>query len=157
MSAQHAAPCRQRGMTTMEIALVLPILLLIVCGIIETANMLRIQVTMNSAITALAREVAVDPTVRTQTTAEAYMFSHNLIPMVQQELANNVTANAPVLTLAPENPTCTSASCDPFNVGLNYSYVAITPLMQPFFDGVILSASATKTAEPTTANTTASQ
>jgi len=155
--ALQVADNRQRGMTTVELALVLPVLLLILCGIIETANMMRMQMTLNSAVSALARRVAVDPTVRTQAAAAAAMTSSNLVPMVQQTLDNNTTADAPVLSLDPENPTCTSASCDPFVVTITYGYHAITPLMTAFFDGITLSASATKTAEPGSTGSSASE
>lgn len=157
MARHHAADRRQQGMTTLEIALMLPILFIILCGIIEASNMLRIQVTLSSAATALAREVAIDPTVRTEAAAVTYMAEHNLITGVQQNTANNVPTDAPVLTLSPENPTCTSASCDPFTVGLNYTYLAVTPVMRQLFDGVVLSTSVTKTTEPSTASTTTTQ
>jgi Flp pilus assembly protein TadG len=143
--------------TLTEFAIVIPILCLILFGIIEAANMMRIQITMNSAVTALARVVAVDPTVRTEDTATNYMLSHNLVTGVQQRLYDNVTANAPVVSLNPENPTCTSSSCNAFVLSINYAYRTVTPLMTPFFDGITLSATTSKTTEPSTAGSNSSQ
>jgi Flp pilus assembly protein TadG len=137
----------EAGTSAVEMALILPVLLLMLFGIIDLANMLRIQITLDSAASNVAREVALDPLVRTQTSATSYMNDNNLLPGVKQ---NDPRASEPVLTLSPQNPTCTSSSCTPFEVGITYTYYAITQLTQPFFDGIVLSASVRKTAEPGT-------
>lgn len=155
MALPNVRTNRQRGVTTVELALVLPVLLLILCGILELANIMRIQMTINSAVTNLARVVALDPTVRTQAQANDYLAGQGLLPMVRQTLGDGTSAEAPTLSLTPENPTCTSASCDPFVVRIAYTYTGITPLTKDFFDGLVLSASATKTAEPGSTSSTA--
>ena len=147
---QRANP--EAGFTTIiEFALVLPILLMVLFGIIELANIMRTQITLNSAVSTLARQVAVDPTVRTQAAVADFMSQNGLLPLVTQTADNR--AVSPTLTLDPENPICTSASCLPFKVQLTYAYYAVTPLMAPFFDGIILSATASKTAEPSSGTT----
>jgi Flp pilus assembly protein TadG len=138
---------KQSGATTVELALILPMLLLMLFGILDIANMLRIQVTLHSATANMARQIALDSTVRTQSSAAAYMIANKLLPEVTQD---DNRASDPTLTLSPENPTCTSSSCTAFEVGITYTYYAITPLTKPFFDGIVLSASVKKTAEPGT-------
>lgn len=153
---RHPVPKhRQTGSTAAEMALVLPVLLLMLFGIIDLANMLRIQLTLNSAVTNAARQVSLDPNVRTQNAVSAFSDSHNLTTDVRQTLTNGTDgtpsyAEPPAFTLTPENPSCTSASCDAFELGVTYIYHAITPLTKPFFDGIVLSASVKKTAEPGT-------
>jgi Flp pilus assembly protein TadG len=139
----------QRGTTTVELALVLPILISLVLGSIEIANILRVQMTLDNAATTVAREVSVDPTVRTQAAAETYMLDNGLLPDVTQK---NQGATDPILTLTPENPTCSlSETCSPFTLKIAYTYHAVvTPFMEPFFDGLALSASVKRTVEPGT-------
>lgn len=145
----------QAGSTATEMALILPVLLLMLFGIIDLSNLLRIQVTLNSAVTNAARQVSLDPNVRTQSTLSSFCDSNNLTTDVRQYLGQDASggdsyADPPVFTLSPENPTCTSSSCNPFELGVTYTYHAITPLTKAFFDGIVLSASVKKTTEPGT-------
>ena len=133
----------QAGSLTVEMALVLPILLSLVLGIIEIANIMRIQLTMDSAVTAIAHDAAMHET--TQASAEQYMSTNDLLPGVQQSPA----APTPVLTLTPATTTtCKATPCTPYEVKLTYNYQAMTALMQPFFDNIKLTASARKISEP---------
>jgi Flp pilus assembly protein TadG len=142
---RQPAAGKQAGTTALEMALILPVLLLMLFGIVDIANILRIQFTLNNAVSSVARQVALDSSVRTQAAAASYLTDKDLLPEVTQ---NDGRASDPVLTLSPENPTCTSSSCAPFEVGITYTYYALTQLTQPFFDGIVLSASVKKTAEP---------
>lgn len=141
----HPRTPAQAGTTAIEMALILPVLFLMLFGIIDLANMLRIQITLDSAATAVARQIALDASIRSQTTADAYLTDNGLLPGVTQ---NDKRASPPVITLTPEHPTCTATSCSPFTVNLTYTYYALTQITQPFFDGIVLSASVKKTAEP---------
>ncbi len=135
----------QAGVTTVEMALVLPVLFLMLFGIIEIANILRIQITLDSAVTAIARDAATKQT--TQNAAEQYMNSKGLLPAVTQ--AADQGAVPPVLTLSPSTTTtCKVTPCTPFEVKLAYTYKAVTPMMQPFFDDLVLTASAKRASEP---------
>ena len=133
----------QAGSLAVEMALVLPILLSLFFGIIEIANILRIQMTMNNAVTAIAHNTAMHET--SQTSAQQFMSENNLVPMVKQ----SDTADPPVLTLSPTTTTsCKATPCTPFEVKLTYKYEALTQPMKPFFDNIELSASARKISEP---------
>ncbi|HML54646.1 MAG TPA: TadE/TadG family type IV pilus assembly protein [Solidesulfovibrio magneticus] len=132
----------QAGSLTVEMALVLPILLTLLLGIIELGNILRIQATLESAVGKIARYAATQET--TTSSAKNYMDSQGLVPMVQQ--ANS--SDGPQLTMSPSTTTaCSETPCTPFEVSLEYTYYAMTPPMKPFFDNIKLSASAKKMSE----------
>lgn len=133
----------QAGSLAIEMALVLPVILSLVLGIIEIANILRIQTTLNSAVTTIAHDAAMHES--SQASAEQFMNAKGLIPGVKQSEG----AAAPVLTLSPAlTTTCKATPCDPFEVKLTYNYQAMVELMKPFFDNIQLSASARKISEP---------
>lgn len=135
----------QKGSTAVEMALVLPVLLLMLFGIIEIANILRIQITLDSAVTTLARDAATHQT--TQSSAQQYLTANGLIPDVTQTGSQGATP--PVLTLSPATTTtCKVTPCAPFEIKLTYTYKAIIELMKPFFDNLVLTASAKKASEP---------
>uniref|UniRef100_I2Q3Z8 TadE-like protein n=1 Tax=Desulfovibrio sp. U5L TaxID=596152 RepID=I2Q3Z8_9BACT len=135
----------ETGSTAVELALVLPVLLLILFGIIEIANILRIQITLDSAVTTIARDAATHQT--TQSSAEQYMNQEGLLPAVTQ--TGSQGAVPPVLTLSPATTaTCKVTPCAPFVVTLSYTYKALTPMMEPFFDDLVLTASAKRASEP---------
>jgi len=132
----------QAGSLTVEMALVLPILLTLILGILEIGNIMRIQATLQSAVTKIAHYAATQET--TQTSAQNYMTSQGLVPMVKQSDA----ADPPALQLSPSTTTsCSETPCAPFEVSLTYTYHAMTPPMKPFFDNIKLSASAKKMSE----------
>ena len=132
----------QAGSLTVEMALVLPILLTLILGILEIGNILRIQATLQSAVTKIAHYAATQET--SQATAQSYMTSQGLVPMVQQ----SDSSEAPKLTLSPSTTSsCKQTPCTPFQVSLEYTYSAMTPPMKPFFDNIKLSASAKKMSE----------
>lgn len=144
---QHPTPPRDRrgqaGSLAVEMALVLPVLLSLVLGIMEIANIIRIQLTLDSAATAIAHDAAMHET--SQDSAEQYMNTNGLLPGVKQ----SDSAPAPVLTLSPATTTtCKATPCPPFEVKLTYTYQAMTDLMSPFFDNIQLTASARKISEP---------
>lgn len=143
----HPAPrgreTAQAGSLVVEMALVLPILLSLLFAIIEVANILRIQVTLNNAVTTIAHDATMHET--SQSSAEQFMNANGLIPMVKQ----SDLADAPSLTLSPATTTsCKATPCTPFEVKLTYTYQALIEPMKPFFDNIQLSASARKISEP---------
>lgn len=138
------APARrgQAGSLTVEMALVLPVLLTLLLGIMEVGNILRIQATLQSAVGKIAHYAATQET--TQTSAQNFMDSQGLVPGVQQA----DSTEAPLLTLSPATTSsCKETPCAPFEVSLEYTYYAMTPPMKPFFDNIKLSASAKKMSE----------
>lgn len=132
----------QAGSLTVEMALVLPVLLTLLLGIIELGNILRIQTTLQSAVTKIAHYAATQET--SQAAAQNFMDSQGLVPGVQQ--ADN--SEGPQLTLSPSTTTaCSETPCMPFEVSLEYTYYAMSYPMKPFFDQIKLSASAKKMSE----------
>lgn len=145
----HTRPKRPRGghgqagSLAVEMALVLPVLITMLLGTIEIANIVRIQTTMDSAVTAIAHDAAMHET--TQSSAAQYMNDNGLLPGVRQ----SESAPAPALTLTPAaTSTCKATPCTPFEVKLTYTYQAMSDLMKPFFDNIKLTASARKVSEP---------
>jgi len=133
----------QAGSLAVEMALVLPVIITMLLGTIEIANIVRIQTTMNSAVTVIAHDAAMHET--TQSSAAQYMSDNGLLPGVQQ----SDSAPAPVLTLTPPaTATCKATPCAPFEVKLTYTYQALSDPMKPFFDNIKLTASARKISEP---------
>ena len=133
----------QAGSLVVEMALVLPILFGLLFAIIEIANILRIQMTLNNAVTTIAHDTAMRET--TQASAEQFMNTNDLVPMVKQ----SDQADPPTLTLSPATTTsCKATPCTPFEVRLTYTYEALIEPMKPFFDNIQLSASARKISEP---------
>lgn len=134
-----------RGASAVEMALVLPVLLLMFFGIIEIANILRIQVSLQSTVTSIAHDAAMHQT--TQASAEQYMGANELASVIKQSTFDD--AADPVLTLTPpETTSCKQTPCTPFEVRLTYRYMAMLDLMKPFFDNLELSATARKVSEP---------
>ncbi|WP_428566474.1 MAG: TadE/TadG family type IV pilus assembly protein [Solidesulfovibrio sp. DCME] len=133
---------QERGVTTLEMALVLPVFFMMLFGIIELANILRIQFQLNNAVSEAARTATLVET----TTSTAKSSVENLLSAITQ---NNPKAQAPEFNLSPSpTATCKETPCDPFTVQASYTYYAINPLMEPFFDGLQLSASAKRISEP---------
>jgi Flp pilus assembly protein TadG len=140
--ARPGGVAAQAGSLTVEMALVLPILISLLLGIIEIANIMRIQMSLNSAVTTIAHDTAMHKT--TKETAETFMNSNNLLLGVKQ----SDEADPPSLSLTPvETTPCKTTPCTPFEVKLTYTYKALTSLMEPFFDNIQLTASARKMSE----------
>ena len=132
----------QAGSLSVEMALVLPVLLTLLLGIMEIGNILRIQTTLQSAVGKIAHYAATQET--SQATAQNFMDSQGLVPGVQQADSQD----APLLTLSPSTTSsCKETPCAPFEVSLEYTYYAMTYPMKPFFDHIKLSASAKKMSE----------
>lgn len=153
----HACHRREAGSTAVEFALILPVLVSLLLGIIEIANILRIQFTLDSAATTMARYVSQADNANAtdsnyyESDAQAE-FNNNLsqyAPSVQQGSNTTNPASPPALTMSPTTrPSCNSSSCNPFLITITYTYQALSPPMQPFFDGLLLTATARKSPEP---------
>jgi Flp pilus assembly protein TadG len=109
-TAPLAAPRHDRGAAAVEFALVLPLLLLLVCGIIDFGRMLNVQLTVSAAAREGARWAALG----------------------QSSVAARVAAAAPGLSSAPSTsvtgcPT-TPAVGDNATVVATTTYTLITPL-----------------------------
>ena len=142
---------RERGVTVVEMAILLPVFLLLVFGIIEVANILRLQMTLESAVAVMARTVSQDTTITNQSGAQSYFNSHldKLVPSVQQNKDQEDASDPPALSMSPASkPACEETPCTPFLITINYTYTPLSPLMTPFFEGLTLSASAKRTSEP---------
>ncbi|MEA5088809.1 TadE/TadG family type IV pilus assembly protein [Solidesulfovibrio sp.] len=141
----------ERGVTAVEMALLLPAFVLLVFGIIEVANILRLQMTLDSAVAVMARTVSQDTTITGESGAQSYFNSHldKLVPSVQQNKDQQDASKPPALTMSPSSkPACEETPCTPFLITINYTYTPLSPIMTPFFEGLTLSASAKRTSEP---------
>lgn len=149
-SGRQPAP-GQQGIAVVEMALLLPAFILLLLGLIEVANILRLQMTLNSAVAVMARTVSQDTNITDESGAQAYFNANraSLVPSIQQHLDTDTPNDPPALTMSPaDKPECTETPCTPFLISISYKYSAITPLMQSIFDNLTLSASAKRTSEP---------
>ena len=99
----------ERGQSIVEFALVLPILLILLCGIIDFGWLYYNQITLNNAAREGARYAVIhyDPTVDWKEEAENRMIN-NMVGVnsataivsdpVEQQITASVTANARILT-----------------------------------------------------------
>jgi Flp pilus assembly protein TadG len=129
----------ERGQGLFEFALVAPIFALVVFGIIEFGNLMRVQIELDEAVRTGAREAAILPS------------STSFAATVQ----NTVTSTAPDLSAisfspAPVYPAACPASTSEVTVTVSYPYAPITPMgtLVPLFGGTfpspkILSSSST--------------
>jgi Flp pilus assembly protein TadG len=160
MAVMHAAKRRagkpspglgQRGVAAVEMALLLPAFVLLLFGIIEVANILRLQMTLDSAVTVMSRMVSQDTNITDESGAQNYFNANldSLVPSVQQQKDQQDASDPPALTMSPSaKPACEETPCTPFLLTINYKYAAMSKIMSPFFDGLVLSATAKRTAEP---------
>ena len=146
-TTSNTPPSRgQAGSLAVEMALVLPILVMLVLGVLEIANIFRIQTTLQGAAAKIAHDAAMSET--TEADAKQFMDDNKLVPMVQQTRDNGQKADPPKLDLTPKTTvSCKETPCDPFEVKLTYVYYAMTEPMKPFFDNLTLTASAKKMSE----------
>ncbi|EFL50248.1 TadE family protein [Solidesulfovibrio fructosivorans JJ]] len=157
---QRVSRRRESGATAVEFALVLPVLVFMLLGIIEVANILRIQFTLESAATTVAHDISQNPNITNQSAAQNLFDGKqdSYAPLVQQGRDTSDPSDPPALAMSPTTrPTCNSSSCTPFLITITYTYKAMTAPMQPFFDGLTLSASARKSPEPNTSTALAAQ
>ncbi len=139
-----------RGATAVELALVLPVLLLFLFGIIELGNLIRIQITLKNAA-----EVG----ARTAITGEGALDGTRMavITNATQNALAAIPAPAPSITISAfpgNNPAATPLAgnagdaCQLMEVRLDYTYQPITPLVGPLLGEVPLSLFERKVNEP---------
>jgi len=118
--------CRERGAAAVEFALVLPILLLCVLGLIEFGRAIWTQATLNYAVQAAARCAAVD-LLTCGTAAQTQQYAVTQAPGLSLPASDfavtthtcgvQVTASLPyaflVPALLPYSPTLSASACFP--------------------------------------------
>lgn len=115
------------GAAALEFALVLPILLMLVFGIISYAYMFSVRQALTQAAAEGARAAAVAQTGQSATRATA---------AVNEALAGlDMTCGAEGLTCTPTPATCGSASC--MRVTVTYAYRANNPIPNLLPDAMI--------------------
>lgn len=119
---------RRRGASAVEFAIVAPVFMLIVLGIVEFGRMVMVQQVITNAAREGARISVLDSATTGRVTAR-----------VNDYLAAASLPNATV-TVSPSPPT--SAGFDePVSVEVRIPFSAVSPLTRPFLsNGVVLSA-----------------
>ena len=115
--SRHAVdgPGRQRGAAAIEFAIILPILLLCVLGLIEFARAIWTQATLDHAVQAAARCAAIDP-VTCGTVAQTQQYA---------------TTKAPGLTLPASVFTVTNPACG-VQVAASLAFDFLVPELLPY-------------------------
>ena len=115
--SRHAVdgPGRERGAAAIEFAIILPILLLCVLGLIEFARAIWTQATLDHAVQAAARCAAIDP-VTCGTVAQTQQYA---------------TTKAPGLTLPASVFTVTNPACG-VQVAASLAFDFLVPELLPY-------------------------
>lgn len=115
--SRHAAggPSRERGAAAIEFAIILPILLLCVLGLIEFGRAIWTQATLDHAVQAAARCAAIDP-VTCGTVAQTQQYA---------------TTKAPGLTLPASVFTVTNPACG-VQVAASLAFDFLVPELLPY-------------------------
>jgi Flp pilus assembly protein TadG len=136
--ASGKAACR--GSTAVEMALVLPILLLFIFGVVEVSNLYRIALTLSKAAE-MGAHVAV--------TGQGYDDGTRMAAITNtvKSYLTAIPAPAPVITVSSwpginpgQTPVKGSAGqpCQLVEVRVDYTYTMITPIVGPIMGGHVL-------------------
>jgi Flp pilus assembly protein TadG len=113
---------KRRGAAAVEFAIVAPIFVLLVFGMIEYGRMVMVQQVITNASREGARRAVLDGVTATdvQTTVNTYL--------------TNGTVSGATVTLNPTNPASATAG-QPVTVTVSVPYTAVSWLPSPFFLG----------------------
>ena len=137
----HQMVRSSEGVALVEFALVIPVLLLLLVGILDTGRAVNAYVTISNASREGARYAALNPTA-----APAAIRSSAVLPHAQQldaaGIAVSVTynasvtsANCPVATTTPPPATSPAPTTIPVRVDVSYPWSAATFFIGQFFGG----------------------
>ena len=111
------ARIEDRGAAAVEFAIVMPLLLLLVCGIVDFGRMLNVQISLSGA----AREGARWAALRLDTTTSTS------VPSRVNQAAPDITSPGPVTQVVSSCPASPQPT-DHARVRANYTYTMLTPL-----------------------------
>ena len=124
----------------MEFALILPILILLLVGILDTGRAVNAYVTISNASREGARYVALNPTA-----APSAIKSNAVLPHTQQldpgsvavsvTYSGNVTSNACPVATTTAPPAASPPATIPVRVDVTYPWSAATFFIGQFFGG----------------------
>jgi Flp pilus assembly protein TadG len=129
------------GVALVEFALMVPILILLLVGILDTGRAVNAYVTISNASREGARYAALNPTA-----APAAIKSSAVVPHAQQLDASGInvyvtynagvtSTNCPVVTTTPPPATSPAPTTIPVRVDVSYPWSAATFLIGQFFGG----------------------
>ncbi len=125
----------ERGQALVEFGLVIPVLLLVVCSIVEFGNLLRVQIQLQNAVREGARFTALGGPADYHGTSVAGGGSTGCPSTSDiQTVVQSAAANLPITVSAPTyNPSpcgaCTQLTTLPeFTISGSYTYSPITPI-----------------------------
>jgi Flp pilus assembly protein TadG len=110
---------RSRGQALVEFAIVLPVFLLVLFGLIEFGYMLYSQMTVSNAAREAARAAVVDPDACT---------IPQLADATARGAATGLTGNFISVSVSPIASCATAPQGTPVNVTVNYTYHTFFPL-----------------------------
>ncbi len=122
-----------RGQTITEFALVLPVFLLLVCGVVDFSNVLYNKMTMQNALRQAGRYATTGNTLPNQPTRVA-----SIISIVEQAAAGlNLSSNS--INISSNGTGGTGKNANPggpgdiITISVNAGVPMLTPVMAPFF------------------------
>jgi Flp pilus assembly protein TadG len=115
---------RRRGAAAVEFAVVAPVFLLLVFGIVEFGRMLMVHQVLTNA----AREGARRAVLRGTTSADVVNTVRNYLA------GTSINAQAATVALSPESPSSSSAG-DPMTVAVSIPFAEVSWLPTPAFLG----------------------
>ena len=128
------------GIALVEFALILPILILLLVGILDTGRAVNAYVTISNASREGARYVALNPTA-----APSAIKSNAVLPHTQQldpgsvavsvTYSGNVTSNACPVATTTAPPAASPPATIPVRVDVTYPWSAATFFIGQFFGG----------------------
>jgi Flp pilus assembly protein TadG len=126
---QHAT--RARGTTVIEVALVLPVLLLLMMGIFDFSRMFYARLTMQHAVREAVRFAVTGNTTNDPSTGNPRSRVDSIKAKIVQ---NAVNLNVDLNTVAI-NPSDGGGPGDVVTVSADFSYPFMTPIIRPLVPG----------------------
>jgi len=141
---RHRHGSHSRGQSIVELALILPVLMLLVASALDLGRMFYSQVTITNAAREGAYEAAYGPSSFTAN-APCNKVSNRVMCRVLSEAKGSFVQVAKADVAVACSPSCAEAIGNTVTVTVNGHFTLLTPIMAPFLGGnnVVLTSTAT--------------
>jgi Flp pilus assembly protein TadG len=141
---RHRHGSHSRGQSIVELALILPVLMLLVASALDLGRMFYSQITITNAAREGAYEAAYGPSSFTAN-APCHTATNRVMCRVLSEAKGSFVEVAKADVALACSPSCAEAIGNTVTVTVNGHFTLLTPIMAPFLGGndVVLTSSAT--------------
>jgi Flp pilus assembly protein TadG len=141
--ARYRRRSRSRGQSIVELALILPVLMLLVASTLDLGRMFYSQVTITNAAREGAYEAAYEPT-SFQSNANCHTTTNRVMCRVLSEAKGSFVQVAKADVALACSPSCATGIGNTVTVTVLGHFKLLTPIMAPFLGGsdVVLTSSA---------------